>query len=278
MAARILEQPDRSLNLMTEGGKETTYYPDPQIFVTLSSLRVVKSLEQSADEGGRPKFTTSISGEATMVGGSMAAIGLPTIPAAKVFSLGIAGTETCTDPAPHSEASDLVGSFGSSVGIAHLDFSPSDWELDIEDGWFLHLTISVEALAAIASSISASDTVVMEACLRLKNLYSRAHPMAPISRREDMFLRPLNPEKEGRDTLAAHGVLVSLRMFEAPTGTALASDSEAGDEQSDETAPNVQIASLLSHLAERVEQTRKTIKWVGGLLVCAVIFLALRTQ
>ncbi len=271
MGARILENNDKSLTLTAEDGKETTYYPDPQIFVTLSSLTVVKSLERSTEEGGRPKFTTRISGVAALNGGSMAAIGIPNIPATKLFTLGIDGTEENTDPAPFSEASALVRVFDESVGVVHLDFSPSDWELDIEDSWALHLTISIEALSDIATAINARDNVTMEACLRLKNLYSRAHPMAPISRREDMFLRPQNIEKEDRNTQPAYGIVANLRLFDGPLPIA-----DSATEEEAEPTPEKFDSLLL--LAERVEQARITLKWVGGLLIGAVIFLALRTH
>lgn len=271
MAARIQEGSDKSLIFTADDGKETTYYPDRQIFVTLSSLKVVKSLEQSAEEGGRPKFTISVSGVATLNGGSMAAIGIPSIPSTKSFALGITGTEDSTEPAPNSEASELVGPFGRSVGMVHLDFSPSDWELDTEDSWSLHLTISIEAIADIAGAINARSNVVMEACLRLKNIYSRAHPMAPISRREDVFLRPQDIGSEDRNTQPAYGVVVDLRLFDGPLPV-----MENIPEVEAEPAPQKSDPLLL--LAERLEQARITLKWVGGLLIGAVIFLALRTH
>jgi hypothetical protein len=271
MAARIQEGSDKSLTLTADDGKETTYYPDRQVFVTLGSLKVVKSLEQSAEDGGRPKFTTSVSGVATLNGGSMAAIGIPSIPSAKSFALGITGTEESTEPVPNSEASELVGPFGQSVGMVHLDFAPSDWELDTEDSWFLHLTISIEAIADIAGAINDRSNVAMEACLRLKNIYSRAHPMAPISRQEDMFLRPRNFGSEDRHTQPAYGVVVGLRLFDAPLPV-----MESIEEDEVEPAPKKPDPLLL--LADRIEQARITIKWVGGLLIGAVIFLALRTH
>ena len=123
--------------------------------------------------------------------------------------------------------------------------------------------------------------------LKLRGLYSDEGDWSPVSARSNLFIRPNHNDNDIGHPDLANGFVSSI-MFKT-TKIDLRQSPEPESEPVepadhfepsppatpvDPVDPVDPVSSAIAALATRVEATRSTIKWVGGLIVVALLFVA----
>ena len=115
--------------------------------------------------------------------------------------------------------------------------------------------------------------------LALRGLYTTEHSWAPVSSHRDLFIRPNRRDNAIKFPDMAEGRVRAIHFASASRDLRKAKPSEPADAYEDE-APSVPsadpVALAIATLGARVEQLRGTLKWVGGFIVLALLFLAVR--
>jgi hypothetical protein len=129
--------------------------------------------------------------------------------------------------------------------------------------------------AAIASGRLASVSVG----LSLYGLYSDEGDWAPVSSRSNLFIRPDRKDNDIMFPQLADGFVSSI-MFATAKVDLRQPPVQDSEEQAEElspspiTAPENAVAAAIVSLAARIDATRSTMKWIGGLIVVALLFVS----
>lgn len=165
------------------------------------------------------------------------------------------------------------------VGVGMLGFSRADWEIGNDSAFWLDVTLKQDSLDAMVKLLEAGQLTAAQFGARFHGLYSDSHPFEPISAKAHLFLPPdKNNSVEFPDI--AHGVLSSFYLEGA--SAQLKRASRVGEDFFEEQ-PAVQEGSAMApsaklpppqDLGAKIEALRGTLKWVGGLVFVALLFVA----
>ena len=269
---------DRGAILYTDaGGKEHTYHPARSIWLEVQTLQILTVLGGPAEEGGTPKLITRVRGSAVLEDYSISVVGDPS---SKVRALRISFEAGEYGPKRSPEENPLL--FGSSLEIlggAMVGFSRADWEIGNSDEWWISCYLPEFFIDALLTDIRSGWIDSMNVGLRLSQLYTTEHPWAPVSSRGHLFLRPNKLDNSIGFPEMASGVVWVMNF--ASTSRDLSKpappepvEPDGFDEETQAPAPDNPVASAVAILALRVESLRGTLKWVGGAIVVALLFLA----
>ncbi|OIT13539.1 hypothetical protein BL241_03120 [Ralstonia solanacearum] len=266
-------------------GKQRTYYPNRSIWLEVQTLEVLTILGEPKEEGAEPLLMTRVRGTALLEDHSISVVGDPE---SRVRQLSISLAIGEWPPKPEGSEPGNVPSMFGQLGRAMLGFNRADWEIGNSDEWWIECYLPKPFIEAMVADIRSGQINGMQLSLALRGLYTTEHSMAPPSSRGHLFIRPNkrdnsieHPELATGDVRAIHFASASrdLRKHEpqepeaaftaeprAPEGTFLA----------EAEVPEDPVATAVEHLGARFDKMRATVKWVGGLIVGALLILAFR--
>lgn len=256
-------------------GTTHTYYPSNVIWLDVLELEIITGLADPKDDQ-EPLIYTRLRGKARLHDDSIAVIGDP---ATKVRELSI--TLEAGDWKPKVEQPDEEGtlsllSLRSHKGTAMLSFNRADWEIGTDDEWWSACYLPRTFIDSLAAGLLSGELQSLSLSMSLRGLYTTEHPLAPVSSRGDLYLKPV----DGRITDMAQGYLWNIAFTSAPRNFRKTQPVEFNYALDDErhaepsVQPADQVANAIAGLSARVDGLRTTLKWVGGLIVVALLFLS----
>lgn len=258
-------------------GKEHTYYPARHVFFIVENLQTLVVLAETPEGQMEPVVERRIRGTARLEDRSLSVVGDPK---SKTRTLSISFEASDWRPKRKPITDDELGTaWNQFVGGATLGFNRHDWEIGNDDEWWSALYVPKNYVDQLEAAIVSGQLTSVRVGLALSGLYSDEGDWAPVSARSNLFIRPDRRDNSIDNPEMANG-FVSLLMFtttkadlrKPPEPAPLESASD--DEPSTKPVSIDPVASAIAALAARVEATRSTIKWVGGLIVVALFFVA----
>jgi len=256
-------------------GKEHTYYPCRSIWLEVQTLRVRTTLGDPKD-GAEPPLVTRLYGTAALEDRSISVVGDSK---SKVRCLTISFEAGDWKPKPDGpKESDLL-SIHSEMGGAMLGFSRADWEIGNDDNWWICCYLPNSFIDALVADIRNGQFEDMKVSLALRGLYTSEHFLAPVSSLGDLFIRPNRKDNSLDFPDMAAGHVNSIYFNSAFRDLKKLESVEPIDpEDKDEDLPLAlapdPVAVAISTLCIRVDQMRSTLKWIGGFIVVALLFVA----
>ena len=117
----------------------------------------------------------------------------------------------------------------------------------------------------------------MKLSLALRGLYTSSHTWEPVSSRGDLLIRPDRKDNSLAIPDIAQGHVRAVHFTSAPRDLRKTEPVEPMDPE-DEDAPPAPaldpVAVAIAALGVRVDQMRGSLKWVGGFIVVALLFIA----
>jgi hypothetical protein len=272
----VSERADKALEYTSPDGVKHTYYPGRRISLDLQELQVWRHLKQPKDDVA-PTFALQLQGVARLEDYGIAVIGEPTnnTRSLKVVfepgDLGAARAEAESDP----ENIMLT----PPVGRAFLGFSRADWEIGNSDEWWLSCYVTTETLEGLSKTVISGSAKSVKLGVRLSNIYSDDHPMAPASSKAHLFLRPDKKDNSINYPENASGYVLHLSVAETAVDMRpieIAEHDEAQEHMELRAAPPDPVAAALDRLAVAVASLRSSVKWVGGIAAAALVILAFK--
>lgn len=263
---------------------ERTYYPKRfAVDWNVEKLQVRQRFAyRDESDQNPPKMLTFVTGVARLASDySVSVIGEPTNTTTTVeLSLQ-------PDDSPdllkenESESKETEFRFSRSYGRAHMGFNRADWEFRTSDQWWLECRIHSTALQPLINAITAGTLRQVVLSVKLTNLFTDEPPYVPFSSHEHLFLRPNKHDNTIDMPEVAHGWLEGLGLGLSAVDIAPPSEPEPDYEQemgqSVVADPAIHPATLASQaMVGHIETLRRTVKWVGGLIVVALFLLLLK--
>lgn len=268
-------------------GKAHTYYPNRRIWLEVQTLELLTFLREPQEQGAEPQLVTRVRGTAVLEDYSISVVGDP---ATRVRKLTIVLAAEEAQPKPEEPEVETFA-FGQ-LGRAMLGFNRADWEIGNSDEWWIECYLSKPFIEAMISDTRSGQIHGMQLSLSLKGLYTTEHSMAPVSSRGHLFIRPNKrdntiklPELATGDVRSIHFASSSrdlrkpeLLEPEAPLVTELPIEDDAllTAAEAPEIVRDDLVATAIGHLNARLEKMHGTVKWVGGLIVFALLIVAFR--
>ncbi|WP_172222918.1 hypothetical protein [Caenimonas soli] len=275
----MTELEDGAIEHTGPDGLKRTYYPGRQIWLDLQDLQVWQHLRQHQKESeeGVPNLVTQVRGEARLEDYDLSIIGELTN---KTRSVRVAIEVGDVSPALKEVDSVLGGLlFNKPMGVAQLGFSRADWEIGNSDEWWLSCYVTEATLRALSDAVATGALQSLKLGLRLKDLYTTEHPMAPISGKANLFLRPNRSDNTIECPECATGYIMHLSMSLARVDmrpTEVKEDDEDQEHMELREVPLDPVAVAVAGLTASVGALRHTIKWVGGIAAVCLVILALK--
>jgi hypothetical protein len=117
----------------------------------------------------------------------------------------------------------------------------------------------------------------MKLSLTLRGLYTTEHSWAPVSSRGDLFIRPNRKDNTIAIPDMATGHVRSIHFTSAPHDLRKPEPVEPVEPEYEDSPPAPVpdlVAVAIATLGAQVEQIRSTLKWIGGFIVLALLFVA----
>jgi hypothetical protein len=253
-------------------GKEHTYYPCRNIWLEVQTLEILTVLSDSEEDGKEPNLVTRVRGTAVLEDRSISVAGDPKSKVRKLtisFEIGewrLKAEEPKEDEFPSPSA---------HLGGAMLGFNRADWEIGNDDDWWISCYLPKTFIDALVFDIRRGQLDSMRLRLALRSLYTTEHSWAPVSSRGDLFIRPDRRDNSLAIPDMAQGYVDAIHFSSAPRDLRKPEPVEPLDPEDEDAPPAPDpVATAIAALAARVEATRSTIKWVGGFIVVALLFVA----
>lgn len=254
-------------------GKQTTYYPSHSIWLEVQTLEVLTVVGEPRD-GAEPPVLIRVRGTAALEDRSISVVGDPT---SKVRKLTISFDAGDWRPRPVEPKEGDFPSFHSELGGAMLGFNRADWEIGNDDDWWISCYLPKPFIDALVADIRSGQLTGVKLSLALRSLYTSSHSWEPVSSRGDLFIRPDRRDNSLAIPDMAQGHVRAVHFTSAPRDLRKPEPVEPLEPE-DEDAPPAPApdpaAVAIAALAVRVEQMRGTLKWVGGFIVLALLFVA----
>ena len=126
--------------------------------------------------------------------------------------------------------------------------------------------------------VNVKDIDGMKLGLSLRGLYTTEHSWTPVSSRGDLFIRPDRKENTIAFPNMATGHVSSIHFTSTPRDLRKPEPLEPVEPEYEGTPPAAPalhpVAVAIADLGARVEQMRSTLKWMGGFIVLALLFVA----
>lgn len=255
-------------------GKEHTYYPCRNIWLEVQTLEILTVLADPREDDKEPNLVTRVRGTVALEDRSISVVGDR---ASKVRKLDITFEAGEWRPKAEEPKEGDLPSLSSHLGGAMLGFNRADWEIGNDDEWWISCFLPKPFIDALVLDIRGGQLDSMRLCLQLRSLYTTEHSWAPVSSRGDLFIRPDRRDNSLAIPDMAEGYVNAVHFASAPRDLRKPETVEP-IEPEDGEAPSAPasdpVATAIAALAARVEATRSTIKWVGGLIALALILAA----
>lgn len=259
-------------------GKKHTYYPTHSIWLDVQTLEVLTILGEPKEEGAEPPLVTRVRGTAALEDYSISVVGDPE-PKVRTLTISLSASEWCTKP--EEPEPGMFPSMHRELGGAMLGFNRADWEIGNSDEWWIECYLPKPFIEALVADVRSSQLHGMKLSLALRGLYTTEHSMAPVSSRGHLFIRPDKRENTVDHPEMATGHVRSVHFASASRDLRKPEPPEPeetfdSEEESPAAPPEDPVATAVAILGARVEQMRGTVKWVGGLIVIALLVVAFR--
>lgn len=259
-----------------KAGKKHTYYPCSNNWLIVESLEVLTALGEPRESNTEPQVLTRVRGIAKLEDRSISVVGDQSSKTKTItVSFEAGGGQSRKDV----KTEDFL-SFTTPLGGAMLGFNRADWEIGNENEWWVSCYVTEKFVSALVESIRSGQLASVHLGLALKGLYTTEHSYAPISMRGDLFIRPNARDNTIENPEMARGHVSSLHF--ASTKIDLRNPVPIEETSSDPEEPTSTpiavnpIANAIEVLNTNVEKLRITLKWVCGLLLVALLILALK--
>ncbi|MBG9389328.1 hypothetical protein [Caenimonas aquaedulcis] len=276
MVVEVVEGKSGELEHTAADGKKRTYYPSYQNWVELEELGVWQHLREPEQKGDQPRLVTQLRGEACLDDYDISVIGEPDNKARRLRFTLEAGD---VDPALAESDSRSRISLSKPLGGARLGFSRADWEIGNQDEWWLSCQLPDHTITALRDAIAAGRLRTVKLGVRMQDLYTTDHPLAPASSKSHLYLRPSRSGKSIEWPEMAYGYVIQFAMELSRVDmrpVELDQDNPDHDHMEVRKAPPDQVALALGVLTDSVLSLRSTLKWVGGIAVACLVVLALK--
>jgi hypothetical protein len=254
-------------------GKEHTYYPCRSIWLEVETLEVLTFLGEPKD-GAEPPLVTKVRGTATLEDRSISVIGDTK---SRVRRLTISLDACDWKPKPEEPKAGEFPSLHSALGGAELGFNRGDWEIGNNDEWWICCYLPKAFIDALVTDIRREQIGGMKLSLALRGLYTTEHSWAPVSSRGDLFIRPDRRDNSLAIPDMAQGHVCAIHFTSASRDLRKPEPVEQIEPEDEEVPPAPApdpVAVAIAALGVRVDQMRSTLKWVGGFIVLALLFIA----
>lgn len=254
-------------------GAEHTYYPCHSNWLEIEFLEVLTVLGEPREDGAESPVVTRVRGTARLEDRSISVVGDP-------------GSKTRTVTVsfevgqwrPKEETKELVSLF-TPLGSAMLGFNRADWEIGNDSEWWLSCFVPKAFLEALSTDIQSGRLITANVGVALHGLYTTEHTYAPISIRGDLFIRPNKRDNTIEIPEIASGYVRSVSFSSAKVDLRKSEPVEdenysLPDEPSEPSVVTDPVATAIEALGVRIETLRGTLKWVGGCIVVALLFVA----
>lgn len=267
----------------TDGeGKEHTYYPCRWIWLDVQDLAVWTILNAPKDDGAQPSLATRVRGTVMLEDRSISVVGDPGT-RVRELSLALEAGEWRPPSVPYDISEPT--SFGNHLGGAMLGFNRADWEAGTDDDWWISCYLPKDFIDSLVSDIRSGQLNSMRLTLTLRSLYTTEHSFAPVSSRGHLFIRPNRKDNSLEIPDLAQGYVNAVHFSSAPIDLRKPEPIDIGpaenepvltESQDADTPTPDPTAAALTALGTRVDELRSTLKWVGGFIVVALLFVAFR--
>ena len=168
-------------------GKSHTYYPSSRIWLNAQTLELLTFLREPQEPGELPQLMTRVRGTAVLEDYSISVVGDPSSKVRKLSMMFAA-----EEPKARGEGSEPgPDAFESGeLGRALLGFNRADWEIGNSDEWWVECYLPKSFIDNLVSEVRKGEIHGMQLSLSLRGLYTTEHPMAPVSSRGHLFIRP----------------------------------------------------------------------------------------
>ena len=267
---------DRGEILYTEeDGKGHTYYPCNSNWLEMEFLEVLTALGEPKQEGAEPLVVVRVRGIARLEDRSISVVGDP---GSKTMTLSVSFEVGDWKPREDEETKELM-SFITPLGGAMLGFNRADWEIGNDSKWWMSCYVPKALHEAMISEVHSGRLTTARVGVALRGLYTTEHSYAPISRRGDLFIRPNKRDNTIKVPEMASGYVRSVYFSSAKVDLRKPEpvedeDPSFSDELSLAPLPVDPIVAAIDELSARVEKLRGTLKWIIGLVVIALLFVA----
>ncbi|WP_090142313.1 hypothetical protein [Limnohabitans sp. DM1] len=159
----------------------------------------------------------------------------------------------------------------NELGSAMLGFNRADWEIGVDDEWWITCYLPKAFIDALVADIRNSHIYSMRLGLKLQGLYTTD----PFSYRGDLFIRPDRKDNTIAIPDMATGFVRSINFTSTPRDLRKPEPAEPVEPEYEDTPPNPDpMAVAIASLGAQVEQMRNTFKWIASFIVLALIFAA----
>ncbi|KQV60138.1 hypothetical protein ASC95_01275 [Pelomonas sp. Root1217] len=254
-------------------GKQATYYPSHSIWLDVQTLEVLTVLNEPA-EGAEPSIGRRLRGVAVLEDRSISVVGDPRSKSRRL-TISFDPGDWKSKPAPEGEAA--LSSLDTQLGGAMLSFSRADWEIGNDDEWWIACYLPPAFIDSLIADVRSGQLYAVKLSLSLRGLYTSSHHWEPVSARGDLFIRPNREDNSLSFPDMARGYVRAIHFSSSPRDLRRPEPADVVEPSSEEEfrveEPDP-MATAITALAMRVDQLRSTIKWVGGFIVLALLFVA----
>ena len=259
-------------------GKEQTYYPTHSIWLEVQTLEVLTILGDPEEEGAQPPLVIRVNGTATLEDYSICVVGDP---GSEVRTLSISFFARDWRPKREELKPGIFPSLDSKLGDAMLGFSRADWEIGNSDDWWIACYLPKSFIDALVVDVRSGQIHGMKLGLSLRDLYTNVHSLAPVSARGNLFLRPNKRDNTIEMPEMATGYVRSIHFASANLNLQKPQppeheDTFATEDEAQATSQEHPVALSVTILGAHVEQMRRTLRWVGSLIVAVLLLVALK--
>lgn len=269
---------DRAQIIYKDGeGKEHKYYPARYAYFVVENLQTLVALNEPQEGQTAPVIVRRICGTARLEDRGLSVVGDPK---SQTHTLTMSFEASDWRPKREPAADDELGTMFSPVlGGAMLGFNRHDWEIGNDDEWWSACHLPQQFVEQLEAAIISGQVTSVRVGLALRGLYSDEGDWAPVSARSNLFIRPNRKDNDIGSPDLANGFVSSIVFTTTMVNLRKPPEPESVEPTDDfEPPPRPALAdpvsTAIAALAARVEATRSTIKWVGALIVVALLFVA----
>ena len=257
-------------------GKDHTYYPARYAYFVVEDLQTMVVLDEPPEGQIAPVIVRRIRGQARLEDRGLSVVGDPK---SKTHTLAMSFEASDWRPKREPVEGDTLGTtYSSFLGGATLSFNRQDWEIGNDDEWWSACYLHKQFVEQLEAAIVSGQLTSVRVGLALRGLYSDEGDWAPVSARSNLFIRPNREDNDIGYPDRANGFVSSIMFTTTKADLRRPPEPEPVEPTDDEPVtlpvPVDPVATAIAALAARVEATRSTIKWVGGFIVVALLFVA----
>lgn len=269
---------ERAQIIYTDGeGKEHKYYPARYAYFAVEDLQTLVVLNEPPEGQTEPVIVRRIRATARLEDRGLSVVGDPK---SKTRTLAMSFEASDWRPMREPVADDELGTmFSIFLGGATLGFNRHDWEIGNNDEWWSTCYLPKPFVEQLEAAIVSGQLTSVRVGLALRGLYSDEGDWAPVSDRSNLFIRPNRKDNDIGYPDLANGFVSSI-VFTTTKADLRQPPEQVPVEPTDDFEPSPPpaqvdpVSTAIAALAARVEATRSTIKWVGGFIVVALLFVA----